>query len=331
MAEQLLAMLKKAMTEKAAAADISALTKKISEAKNLYSQVKDHTGTDKGEYGKLEVQALNSEIAKAEKIDKFNTQSTIDNEVIALDDAMIEVKASLVQDAVRIFTDKATGIVVIVPSDALPAKVGLIVRRLDRDSHAYRAMKKNLDRQETRAILYDIQFYSGGYKVSPSKRVEVQMPVPESMDGMTAAVSRVDSAGRLSRMTTAMASGIKIFKTGRLGKFAMTAHRQTENERKALTNAKSSRQMTVIRQSQKSIKSKNKNKERELKKKLKNKEDYKTPSADNAVRQNNNASFNNNVTRKADPVYLIAAAVILAVIAAALGIRALLGGRRRRR
>ena len=113
MIAQLEAMLKKAKSDKPEAADISELLKTIEEAEALYDKASVNVGTDIGQYGAFEVENLRQEIAAAKEMDKFTPQNEINDEVDALEAAMIEVRNSLRQEDMLYFYDKATGIYVI--------------------------------------------------------------------------------------------------------------------------------------------------------------------------------------------------------------------------
>ena len=110
--------------------------------KKLYDKTSANVGNDVGQYGRIEVENLGEEIRKAEKLDKYNTQSEINSQVRALEDAMTDVRDSRVMKDQIPFYDKVTGIYVVAPADSLPENTKMIVRVMGRETDEYAAARK---------------------------------------------------------------------------------------------------------------------------------------------------------------------------------------------
>ncbi|MEI3502785.1 MAG: hypothetical protein V8Q42_03660 [Anaerovoracaceae bacterium] len=174
---ELNAMLKKAKSDKPQPADMDKLEKTLDEAKKLYDKTSANVGNDVGQYGRIEVENLGEEIRKAEKLDKYNTQSEINSQVRALEEAMTEVRDSRVMKEQIVFYDKVTGIYVVAPTDSLPESTEMIVRVMGRETDEYAAARKHLSKSEQEAKYYAMAFYDGDEKIDPDEAVRVEMPV----------------------------------------------------------------------------------------------------------------------------------------------------------
>lgn len=315
------AMLEIAQSEKPEPADISKLRKKLKEAQALYKKAQANTGTDIGQYGRIEVENLYEEIQRAKEMDKFTPQNEINDEVTALEEAIMETRASMVQEEQMIFYDKVTGIYVVAPAKSLPDDAKLFVRRMDQETEEYKSMEKNLSKEETAAIFYRVQFYQGDKQIQPTKKVEVQMPIADDISRKSSSVYAVGKGGALIPMESAKANGTQIFKTQTLDAFVMAGREATEEEK---AQARSDKMKAVM--AQKKDKDAD-NKNNQLKEDQKKKEKYKDPLDKMLKRSANNATFSNDVRRETDPIYLIFAAAVLGAAAIALGVRGLLSGR----
>lgn len=322
MIKELNAMLEKAKSDKPEKADISKLQAKLKEAQSLYNRVKGNVGTDVGQYGRIEVENLGEEIDIAKEMDQYTPQNEINNQVDALEEAMIEVKASLVQEEQLVFYDKVTGIYVIAPVDSLPADAELFVRRMGEETDDYQSMEKNLSKKETEAIFYRIQFYQGDRKIQPTKNVEVQMPIDDDISQKSSTVYSVGSGGKLTEMNSVKSNGTQIFKTDTLKAFVMAGSTATEAEK---AEARGERLAALMAQKNDDDSD---NKQNQLQEDKKKKEVFRDPLNRLLKRSENNATFSNDVRKETDPIYLIVIAGVLAAAAVAMGLRGLWESRR---
>ncbi len=322
MISELDAMLKKAKTDKPQPADMSKLEKTLAEAKKLYEKTSINVGNDVGQYGRIEVENLDEEIKKAEKLDKYNTQSEINSQVSALEDAMTEVKASKVMKEQMIFYDKITGIYVIAPADSLPESTKMIVRVMGRETDEYAAAKKNLSKSEQEAVYYNMAFYEGDEKIDPDDVVRVEMPVSDDIKESTSNVYSVSSNGSLKKVETASANGTKIFKTKKLGDFVMAGSTASEADK---AKKRGERMRNIM--AQKNDKQAD-NKQNKLMKDKKKKEQFRDPVDKLLKRSAVNATFSNDVKRESSPAVLIFVAAAIAAIAVMLGIRGIVDRKR---
>ncbi len=319
---ELNAMLKKAKSDKPQPADMSKLEKTLAEAKKLYEKTSINVGNDVGQYGRIEVENLDEEIKKAEKLDKYNTQNEINSQVSALEDAMTEVKASKVMKEQMVFYDKVTGIYVIAPAGSLPEGTNMIVRVMGRETDEYAAAKKHLSKSEQEAVYYAMAFYKGDSKIDPDEAVRVEMPVSDDIKERTSKVYRVSSKGSLKKIETASANGTKIFKTKKLGDFVMAGSTASEADKQK----KHSERMKKL-MAQKNDKQAD-NKQNKLMKDKKKKEQFKDPVDKLLKRNAANATFSNDVRRESSPAVLIFVAAAIAAIAVMLGIRGIIDRKR---
>ncbi|MCB6993047.1 hypothetical protein LI177_06060 [bacterium 210820-DFI.6.37] len=324
MIKELNAMLEIAKSEKPAEANIKKLEAALKEARELYAKASVNVGTDVGQYGRIEVENLKEEIDRAKEMDKYTAQNEINDEVEALEYAMTEVKASMVQKEQMVFYDKVTGIYVIAPVDSLPEDAKLFVRVMGTETEDYKAAKKNLSKNETEAIFYRIQFYQGDRKIQPTEKVEVQMPIDDDISQKSSAVYSVGSGGSLTKVDSTKANGTQFFKTKKLTAFVLAGSAATEEEK---AQARGERMKALM--AQKKDKDDD-NKTNQLEKDKKKKEEYKDPLNKLLKRSASTATFSGDVRKETDPLYLIAAAVVLAVAAIALGIRGLRESRKKR-
>lgn len=322
MVDELKDMLEKAKSDKPEKADISKLKEKLKEAQTLYHRVKDNVGINEGQYGRIEVENLGEEIDIAKEMDQYTPQNEINDQVDALEEAMIEVKASLVQEEQMVFYDKVTGIYVIAPVDSLPADAELFVRRMGEETDDYQSMEKNLSKKETEAIFYRIQFYQGDRKIQPTKNVEVQMPIDDDISQKSSTVYSVGSGGTLNKINSVKSNGTQIFKTDTLKAFVLAGSTATEEEK---AEARGERLAALM--AQKNDKDSD-NRQNQLEEDKKKKEVFQDPLNRLLKRAENNAVFSGDVQRKTNPIYLIVIAGVLAAAAVAMGLRGLWESRR---
>lgn len=319
------AMLEIARSEKPEPADMRALTAKLKEAKELYARASANVGNDKGQYGRIEVETLKEEIEKAEEMDRYTPQNEINNEVEALEEAMIEVKASMVQKEQRIFYDKITGIYVIAPADSLSEDARLFVRRMGKETEEYQSIENHLSEKENEAVFYRIQFYESDRKIQPKEEVEVQMPILEDISQKSSTIYSVGEAGELEEVNSVKANGTQFFETAHLEAFVMAGSMATEEEKAA---KREERLKEMMRQKNDEDTDEADEKVNQLEKKKKKKEEYKDPLNKILKRNERTATFSNDVRKETDPQGIIIAAVVLAAAAILLGIRGLYRSRR---
>lgn len=319
---ELNAMLKKAKSDKPQPADMDKLEKTLDEAKKLYDKTSANVGNDVGQYGRIEVENLGEEIRKAEKLDKYNTQSEINSQVSALEDAMTEVRDSRVMKDQIPFYDKVTGIYVVAPADSLPENTKMIVRVMGRETDEYAAARKHLSKSEQEAKYYAMAFYDGDEKIDPDEAVRVEMPVADEIKEKTSRVYSVSSGGSLKRIETASANGTKIFKTEKLGDFVMAGSTASEADKAKKRSERMKKLMAQKKDKQAD------NKQNKLMKDKKKKEQFKDPVDKLLKRSAVNATFSNDVRRESSPSVLIFVAAAIAAIAVMLGIRGLIDRKR---
>ena len=319
---ELNAMMKKAKSDKPQPADMDKLEKTLDEAKKLYDKTSANVGNDVGQYGRIEVETLGEEIKKAEKLDKYNTQSEINSQVSALEDAMTDVRESRVMKDQIPFYDKVTGIYVVAPADSLPENTKMIVRVMGRETDEYAAARKHLSKSEQKAVYYAMAFYDGDQKIDPDESVRVEMPVSDDIRESTSRVYSVSSGGSLKKIETASANGTKIFKTDKLGDFVMAGSTASEAD-KAKKRSERMRELMAQKKDKQAD-----NKQNKLMKDKKKKEQFKDPVDKLLKRSAVNATFSNDVKRESSPAVLIFVAAAIAAIAVMLGIRGLIDRKR---
>lgn len=315
MCAELERMIEKVKQDKPEESDIEQLLERIAEAEELYQKASINTGTDVGQYGRVEVKKLKEEIRQAKKLDRFSPQDEIDAETEALEQAMIEVKASKVQKDQLVFYDKVTGIYVISPIDALPENAELFVRRMGKEDDDYQTAAEHLSEEETESVFYRIQFYQEGVKIQPSRDVEVQMPIDDAISAKNCAVYSVGDHGNLKKMECVKANGTQIFKTDTLTAFLMAGSTATEAEK---AEARGERLAALMAQKEDSDPD---NRQNQLKEEQRKKEIFKDPLDKLLKRNENTAAFSQDVEKEVSPVYLIGIAGLLAAAAIIMGIR----------
>lgn len=324
MIKELEAMMEKAKSEKPEPADMEKLKAKIKEAEALYAKASVNVGTDVGQYGKIEVENLKAEISNAKELDKYYPQDEINQQIQKLEDAMTEVKASKVMEAQMVFYDKVTGIYAIAPASALSENAKFFVRVMDKETDVYQAMESNLSEEETESIFYRIQFYEGDKAVKPKKAVEIQMPISDDISHSSSTVYAVGAKGTLKKVASVNANGTQIFKTQEVTDFVLAGSTATEEEK---AQARGERMQSIMAQKKDQNAD---NTQNQLEKKKQKKEQAKDPINKILKRNQNTATFSNDVQKETNPIYLLMAAGILAVAGIALGIRGLWDSRKSR-
>lgn len=324
MIKDLEAMVELAKSDKPQPADIRKLTAKLKQARDLYARASANTGSEKGQYGRIEVENLKEEIDRAAEMDQYTPQNEINDEVEALENAMTEVKASMVQKEQMIFYDKITGIYVIAPVDSLPQEAKLFVQQMDRETRDWKSMENNLSKEETEAVYYKIQFYQGDRKIQPTDSVEVEIPVSDDISQKNSNVYSVGEKGKLTKVKSVSANGTRFFETKHLEAFVLAGSTATEEE-KAEKRGERMKALMARKNDQDADDKRN-----QLEKDKKKKEEFKDPLNKMLKRNANTATFSNDIRKETEPVYLIFVAAALAAAAVVLGVRGLWEKRRKR-
>jgi hypothetical protein len=230
MITQLNIMLEKARSERRPESDLAEFKKKLSEAQGLHEEVKNNTGLEVGQYGVVEVQNLATVIAQSLKIDRFTPQDQVDARTQELNNAILAVKASRVMKTQRIFFDRATGIYVIVPIDALPEEAALNVMRLGQDEPDYLNAMADFDQADQRGELYRLQFYVDEKPISPTAPATVQMPLSKDISPSQSVIYLYDAQTGLSPLSSVQANGFRIFKVDDLGMFLLAGPGASKEE-----------------------------------------------------------------------------------------------------
>lgn len=324
MIKELDQMMEKAKSEKPEPADMEKLKEKIKEAETLYAKASANVGTNVGQYGQIEVENLKAEISNAKKLDQYYPQSEINQQIEDLDDAMIEVKASKVMEEQLIFYDKVTGIYAIAPITALPEDAKFFVRVMDKETEVYQSMESNLSEEETEAIFYRIQFYEGDQVIKPTKEVEIQMPISDDIRHSSSTIYSVSQNGKLNPVSSVNANGTQIFKMQNATDFVLAGSTATEEEK---AQARGERMQNLMAQKKDQDAD---NTQNQLAKKKQKKEEAKNPIDKILKRNQNTATFSNDVQKETNPIYLLIVAGILVMAGIALGIRGLWDSRKNR-
>ena len=311
----------KAKSEKPEVSDISKLEAKIIEAKKLYSKVSKNIGIEKGQYGRLEVEDLDYEIKKGEEMHKHTPQADIDKQVNKIQSAMDAVTTSKVHESQKVFYDKVTGIYVIVPMKALPKNATMSVRQVFKRDSEYKDMYENLPKNMKEAELYAIKFYENEKEVNLKEAAEVQIPIIDSIKQKTSTIYSY-SGEELKKIKSSRANGIQIFNSDLKSPVVMAGATATEIDKSKARNSKAASLMG------------NGNGDRGdrsdsiLTNSTKKKEVFQDPVNKLLTKNENLATFSNDVKIKTNPMYLIIFAAALALVAITLGINAMRRARR---
>lgn len=267
---------------------------------------------------------MKAEISDAKELDEYYLQDEINQQIQKLEDAMTEVKASKVMEAQMVFYDKVTGIYAIAPASALPENAKFFVRVMDKETDVYQAMESNLSEEETESIFYRIQFYEGDKAVKPKKAVEIQMPISDDISHSSSTVYAVGEKGKLTKVASVNANGTQIFKAQEVTDFVLAGSTATEEEK---AQARGERMQSIMAQKKDQDAD---NTQNQLEKKKQKKEEAKDPINKILKRNQNTATFSNDVQKETNPIYLLMVAGILAAAGIALGIRGLWDSRKSR-
>ncbi len=315
MIKQLRDMIEKTKSEKPEPADMERLKELIEEGDALYAKASVNTGIDIGQYGAAEVELLGQELNEAKELNEYMEQGVIDMAADELEAAILAVRKSLRLEEQLYFYDKATGICVIAPIGSLPEDAVFYVRRMDKETSEFKAIEGQLKDEETEAIYYSIQFYQDEFQIQPTDTVEVQVPIDSRISQASSSMYFVSEDGELQPIDTVRAEGMHIFKTDVISDMVLAGSLATEEEKAAQRGEEMQNIIDRTSGPQDSD-----TEEIELVKEERKKEEYKDPLDKILKRNENTATFSNDVRRETDPVYLLYVAVGLAVVAAALGI-----------
>lgn len=162
--------------------DMTNLDAEIQTANDFYDEAKNNVGTAEGNYSIESVDALRQTIDMASALTNESPQWDIDNAVIELDNAIINVQSSQVQPDKMILYDFVNGITVTLNKGSVPDKVTLIVNRVDDEDGRYKTYKDSVGENVKDIKIYDVLLYSGDNKIQPIQPMTVQFPVPDSME-----------------------------------------------------------------------------------------------------------------------------------------------------
>lgn len=161
--------------------DVTELIAELQTANDFYDQAKDNVGTEVGNYSMESVDALKRTIDNASALTNQSPQSDVDNAVIELENAIINVKSSKIEMDKIILNDFVNGIIVTLNKGSIPDNVSLIVNRVDPADQRYKTYKESIGENVEEIKIFDILLYSGDKKIEPSQPMTVQFPVPDSM------------------------------------------------------------------------------------------------------------------------------------------------------
>ena len=208
--------------------DFSKYQTVLQEAKELYERTRCNTGTGEGQYGEEQVEALANEIRIAESsVTENSEQVQVDQETVNLENAILSVRLSRIAENDRIFYDKATGIYVSVPVNALPDNVTLVVSQYVSGSTDYdSALARVNSSQKDKAAIYRILFFDGTNVVQPTEPVTVQIPLPDGRKGT--GLFYLDDSGSAGAAAASMSvSGYQLFTTQTLGTYVLLTEEGT--------------------------------------------------------------------------------------------------------
>lgn len=325
MIQQLEEMFEKARSEKPEPADTAQLDQLIEEAEDLFLRAGSNIGSALGQYGRAEVERLNSEIGRAKLLHAYSGQEAIDQQVLALQDAIDAVIDSKVREEQRIFYDKVTGIYVIAPAGAVPGETTFIARRMGNNTNAFVAIRSSLREEESEAVYYSLGLFVGDERIQPSQPVEIQIPAPETISSSGLRICSVSGKGRLSDLPAQRAGDTLFFKTKWVGDYVL-AGKPAGSDEKARARAAKFRELMKQRKAEQANQ-----KVRELQKAQKKAEDYRDPVGRMLEPEQNDASFSADVRRQTNPAYLLLIAAALGAAGIAFAIRGFMDLRRRRR
>ncbi|MDV3425978.1 MAG: hypothetical protein LIR50_02160 [Bacillota bacterium] len=243
-----------AKTETGIFSDMTKLDAELKDANDFYDAAKNNVGTEVGNYKKDPVDALKKAIDTADSLTKEDPQSEIDKAVTDLENAVINVKSSLIQTDKIVLSDFVNGITVTLKRGSVPDNVSLIVTRVDAEDGRYKTYKNSIEENVKEITIFEILLFSGDKKIQASEPMTVQFSVPDSMRGKDISVylSGDDlKAGKISSLRT---ENFIILNSSTTGYFSLVSSGQaiasSQNTPEAATtpadNSKPNGDLTVV-------------------------------------------------------------------------------------
>lgn len=201
----------------------------LSNAESTYESIKDRKGTAIDQYRPEPVDALKAAIDHAKNtISGTSSQSDVDAETTALNQARMDALNALVRPDETIFQDSSTGIIVTAPASALPSTAQLAVREVINTSGEYNSYVSRISPKPDAAVIYRIVFFDGTEVVAPTQPVKVQIPLQNTLEQTAPAVYYLDDTSAPGQnMNATVVSGYRIFTTSRMGTFAVAGQKQS--------------------------------------------------------------------------------------------------------
>ncbi|MGI6737508.1 MAG: hypothetical protein ACOX41_09420 [Anaerovoracaceae bacterium] len=344
MVKKLNEALKKARSEKPEKADLAELKRLIKEGKTLRNKVKDHIGSETGQYGEAEYQALVRALEQGEKaLTRYAyNQKKIDQRAEELRNAIDELELSHAEEASWQF--EMEGIYVTVPQSAFDQKPTFYARWLrPKSSSLYQMMLKKLaDSDSYDHGIFVIQFRDADTDKAeqPKKTITVQVNKPSALRGGGVGLYRVADDGSRSELNSTNTKTDLVFHTDQTGSFTLLQSKKKKttaaaSKKKSGSNAArrsaedSSGSGSVALQRSTDSKTTRAKQQTEMKKDKTQKKDYRPQTAAHRVQHPGTGVVNEHVTRSTDPRWMVYAAITLGVIALLIGLRSLLPERRR--
>lgn len=210
-------------------ANFEAYNKALADAEQTYNDVKDNVGTQINQYRAEPVKALKAAIDHAKStISGTSSQTQVDAETAALNQARMNALDALITPAERIYEDSATGIIVTAPYSALPDTAQLAVREVVSTSTEYSNYVSRISPKPDAAVIYRIVFFDGTEVVAPTQPVKIQIPLQNTLEQTAPAVYYLDDTSAPGQNMNATApQGYRIFTTSQMGTFAVAGQKQS--------------------------------------------------------------------------------------------------------
>lgn len=210
-------------------ANFEAYNKALADAEQTYNDVKDNVGTQINQYRAEPVNALKAAIDHAKStISGTSSQTQVDAETAALNQARMNALDALITPAERIYEDSATGIIVTAPYSALPDTAQLAVREVVSTSTEYSNYVSRISPKPDAAVIYRIVFFDGTEVVAPTQPVKIQIPLQNTLEQTAPAVYYLDDTSAPGQNMNATApQGYRIFTTSQMGTFAVAGQKQS--------------------------------------------------------------------------------------------------------
>lgn len=208
--------------------DLTRFNKVLQEARDLYAEASSNIGTEVGQYGADAVANLGGVIDNSEDINASSPQGEVDAACDALEQAIIMVKVSKVSADELRFYDSATGIFVTVPRGAVPDDVTLYVGQITPEESLYTDVYDVMETKPDQMTIYQIQFIKGMEVVPLNGTASIQIPVLANMAPEHTAVNYINDSRESVYISSAIASGMHVFRTDTMGYFSIVESSEIE-------------------------------------------------------------------------------------------------------